>query len=71
MFIDRENRIKLLKNVGQYIIDNAEAIIPQDGPLRRQMITIDMAVEYETPQIRVSNEYVVREALRGIRFGKN
>jgi len=70
VFIDRENRIKLLKNVGQYIIDNAENIIPQKGRVKRQTITIDMHVEYEIPVVTVSSDYIVREAFSGVEFTK-
>ena len=70
MMIDRENRVKIVKNVGQYIIDNAENIIPQDGHVTRQKIVIDMAVEMEIPKVTVVDEYIVKEALHGVKFTK-
>ena len=68
MMIDRENRVKIVKNVGQYIIDNAKNIVPQDGHAIHQKIVIDMNVEESIPTVMVFDKHIIKEALNGVKF---
>ena len=68
MRIDRENRVKVLQNIGNYLISHADEIVPQDvGPKAcKQTFTFVMDVETEVPVIGVQTEYVAVETLYGI-----
>ena len=74
MTISRENRVVLLKNVGQYLIDKAELLIPESDEklrLRKHVITIEVGVEMDIPKIAIDAEYIVPEALSGVKWGRN
>ena len=69
--IDRENRVKILKNVGQCLIDEAENIIGPDniarGPIRQE-IRIVCDIDNEIPIIEVNTGYKLDKALSGVRW---
>ena len=67
--IDRENRVKFLQNIGKYITDNAENLIPQEGHGSRasaQKIIISMNVDEPRPHVTVSSDYIPFETLFGV-----
>ena len=70
MMMDRENRVKLIKNIGQYLIDHAEQILPDEevGRASRQILTVDLSTEAETPLIAVETEYKAIQVLNGVRW---
>ena len=73
MSMNRENRVKFLQNIGKYITDSAEALIPQEGKGSRaykQNIIISMDVEEPEPQITVYTQYKPLETLFGIDWRK-
>ena len=68
MRIDRENRVKVLQNLGQYLIDHADELVPEDINRRacKQTFTIEMDVEVEIPRVEVNTEYIASETLVGV-----
>ena len=68
MIINRENRVKVLKNLGQYLMDNADDLVPEDINKRacKQTFTIVMDVEVEIPRVEVNTEYIASETLIGV-----
>jgi hypothetical protein len=72
MTINRENRVKALKNIGQYLIDHADELVPEDinGRACKQTFTIVMDVELEIPRVEVNTEYKALETLKGVDWSK-
>ena len=71
MMMDRENRIKFLKNIGKYLIDNAENLVPQEKPYpTKQNIIISMDVETVEPNVTFYSHYKPMETLLGIDWSK-
>lgn len=69
MRINRENRVKMLKNMGQYIIDHADSLIPCEKPFPTdQNILIELSVELEIPHITVTSRYNAHETLKGVEW---
>ena len=70
MRIDRENRVKMLKNVGQYLIDHAEDIVPEEFAKHtcRQTIMVDFDVDISIPAVTVNTEYKAAETLCGVKW---
>jgi hypothetical protein len=64
----RRNRVKALKNIGQYLIDHADELVPEDinGRACKQTFTIVMYVEREIPRVEVNTEYIASETLIGV-----
>lgn len=72
MIINRENRVKALKNLGQYLIDHADELVPEDinGRACKQTFTFVMDVELEIPRVEVNTEYKAVETLIGVDWSK-
>ena len=72
MTINRENRVKALKNIGQYLIDHADELVPEDINVRacKQTFTIVMDVELEIPRVEVNTEYKALETLKDVDWSK-
>lgn len=70
MYIDRENRVKVLQNIGQYLIDHADELVPADANKRacRQTFSFVMDVEVEVPRVAVNTEYIAVETLKGVHW---
>ena len=70
MMMDRENRVKLIKNIGQYLIDHAEQILPDEeaGRASRQILTVDLNAEEAIPLIAVETEYKATQVLNGVKW---
>lgn len=70
MRIDRKNRVKMLQNVGKYLIDYANDIVPEDFAKYpcRQTITVDFDVDISIPAVTVNTEYKATETLCGVNW---
>ena len=69
MQITRENRVKMLQNIGQYLIDNADNLIPNEKPFPTdQTFLIELSVDLEMPHITVTTRYNAVEALKGVEW---
>lgn len=70
MRITRENRVKMLQNVGQYLIDHANDIVPEDfgRGAARQVFTVDFSTEISIPAVSVNTEYIATETLSGVEW---
>ena len=69
MQITRENRVKMLQNIGQYLIDNADNLIPNEKPSPTdQTFLIELSVELEIPHITVTSRYNAHETLKGVEW---
>lgn len=67
MTINRENRVKLLKNVGQYLIDHADTLVPTEEPYpTKQNLIVSMDVKAKIPEITFYSQYNAAETLKGI-----
>ena len=67
MTMNRENRVKTLQNIGQYLIDNAENLIPNEKPYpTKQTFTIELDVEFAIPRLSVETDYHAHETLNGV-----
>lgn len=67
MTMNRENRVKMLQNIGQYLIDNAENLIPNEKPYPvKQTFTIELEVDLSIPVISVQTDYHAHETLHGV-----
>ena len=72
MRINRENRVKMLQNVGKYLMENADNLIPIEnaGRAYKQIYTIELSVDLEVPRVEVSTEYIADEVLIGVDWSK-
>ena len=69
MRITRENRVKLLRNIGQYLIDHADNLFPLEEPYpTTQNIIISMKPDEEVPQITFYSQYKARDTLKNIEW---
>lgn len=70
MRIDRENRVTILQNFGNYLISHADEIVPKDIDARacKQTFTFEVNTEIEIPKIEVKTEYVAVETLYGVNW---
>ena len=69
MYITRENRVKLLQNIGQYLIDHADALVPQDEPSpTKQTMIVAMDAHDGIPGITFYSQYNAKETLKGVEW---
>lgn len=69
MMMDRENRVKFLKNIGQYIVDNAETILPKEGPHpTKQNMIVSMDAKDVIPRITFYSQYEPTETLHDVEW---
>lgn len=70
MYITRENRVKVLQNIGQYLIDHADELVPEDANKQacKQTFTFEMDAEIEIPRVEVKTEYIAVETLKGVNW---
>lgn len=69
MTMDRENRVKFIQNVGKYLIDHADEIVPENKlAIYRQSLFIDLSIDNEIPKMTITTDCLTTETLKDVKW---
>lgn len=64
MRMSKEERIRILKSIGKYIIDNAESLVHNEpDDLINQVMIVQLQNDSEIPNFKIISSYRMRDAI--------